>query len=207
MSTYARQIRLPSLMVALALSWGCATKQRPTAPAPPPPAEAATPEPTPTPSPTPQQTQTEQQAQTPGQGTPPPEPAPSPTPANPEKKTKVAKQRPAPKKSPTPAAPTQTAKNNPPKKIPDPDLASGQISPADNAITRGEPTTEQLLESTENSLNSLKRQLSVEEQARVTEIHDYIDRSRQATKDNDAARAHNLAIKAHQECDDLVNRK
>lgn len=207
MSTYARQIRLPALMVAVALIWGCATKQRPTAPTPPPPT-AATPEATPTPSPTPQETQTGQQAQAPGQGTPPPEPAPSPTPAAAEKKAKVAKQHP-PKKSPTPAAPAQTAKNNPPKKVgnPDSDLASGQISPADNAIARGEPTTEQLLQSTENSLNNLKRQLSSDEQIEVTHIRDFINQSRQATKESDASRAHNLAWKAHLMCDDLVNRK
>jgi cytoskeletal protein RodZ len=208
MIKYARQPRVSIFLLAMTLLWGCAVKQRPVAPAPPEAPHTATPEPTPSPSPAPSETQTEHEAQAPGQGTPPPEPEQTPATANAEKKTKVAKQHAAPKKSPSPT-PAQTAKSNPPRKVVphEPEPVSGQISPAGDVVGHGEPSTEQLLQNTENGLNNLKRQLSADEQATVTQIREFVNQSRQATKDNDAMRAHNLAVKAHLMCDDLLNRK
>jgi hypothetical protein len=61
-----------------------------------------------------------------------------------------------------------------------------------------------LLQSTEASLNGIKRQLSPDEQAVVAQIHDYVSQSRQATKANDLTRAYNLALKARLLSDDLA---
>jgi hypothetical protein len=84
--------------------------------------------------------------------------------------------------------------------------SGGTISPQPSPAAPNEPTTEQLLQSTESSLNGLNRQLSAEEQGTVTQIRDYITQSRNATKDNDVVRAHNLAVKAHLLCDELLKR-
>jgi hypothetical protein len=110
-------------------------------------------------------------------------------------------------------APAEVARNNPPSKTGAPDSTPdthpnpGQISPGishDEAI-HGAASTDQLLESTDTNLRNLtKRQLSTDEQSTVAQINDYITQSRQATKDGDLVRAHNLALKAHLLSDDLV---
>jgi hypothetical protein len=107
--------------------------------------------------------------------------------------------------------PAEVAKNNPPAKtnVPDSNTA-GQISPGishDDAI-HGSASTDQLLESTDSNMRNLtKRQLSTDEQSIVAQINDYITQSRQATKDGDLVRAHNLALKAHLLSDDLVKQR
>jgi len=200
----SRHLRLWVAGLALALVLGCAAKK--TAGPPMPPTQstepAATPETTPQPTPSPT---SEQQSQLPNQGTPPPEPEQSPSAtANNNKKPSPAKRATA-KKTPTPA--TQ-AKNSHVVVHPDSDAppSGGTISPQPAPAAPNEPTTEQLLQSTESSLNGLNRQLSAEEQAMVTQIRDYIAQSRNATKDNDVVRAHNFAVKAHLVCDDLLKR-
>ncbi|HEY6304983.1 MAG TPA: hypothetical protein VI488_00830, partial [Candidatus Angelobacter sp.] len=62
------------------------------------------------------------------------------------------------------------------------------------------------LQNTEASLNGIKRQLSPDEQAVVTQIRDFMNQSRQATKANDLTRAYNLAMKARLLADDLAKR-
>jgi hypothetical protein len=109
--------------------------------------------------------------------------------------------------------PAEIAKNTPPSKtnVPEGDtdthVNAGQISPVishDEAI-HGTASTDQLLDSTDTNLRSItKRQLSTDEQSIVAQIHDYITQSRQATKDGDLVRAHNLALKAHLLSDDLA---
>jgi hypothetical protein len=109
--------------------------------------------------------------------------------------------------------PAEIAKNTPPSKTTvseggtDTHAASGQISPVishDEAI-HGTASTGQLLESTDTNLrNIIKRQLSTDEQSIVAQINDYISQSRQATKEGDLVRAHNLALKAHLLSDDLA---
>jgi hypothetical protein len=107
------------------------------------------------------------------------------------------------------------AKNTPPAKITigegstDSRPGPGQISPGishDEAI-HSAASTDQLLESTDTNLRNIKRQLSTDEQSIVAQIHDYITQSRQATKDGDLVRAHNLALKAHLLSDDLAKQR
>jgi hypothetical protein len=67
-------------------------------------------------------------------------------------------------------------------------------------------STQQLLESTQANLRSLRRQLTAEEQAMVNQIRDYVEQARKATADSDPVRARNLALKAHLLSDELVKR-
>ncbi len=102
----------------------------------------------------------------------------------------------------------------PPKTVVKPDGAEaisppGQISPSlpHAEVAQTQATTEQLMQSTEANLNGMKRQLSQDEQAIVTQIRDFMAQSRQATKENDLARAHNLAVKASLLSDELAKRR
>ncbi len=131
-----------------------------------------------------------------------------------------AAQKPTPQQSPAATngngkPPTEVAKNTPPAKITigeggtDSRPGPGQISPGishDEAI-HSAASTDQLLESTDTNLRNIKRQLSTDEQSIVAQIHDYITQSRQATKDGDLVRAHNLALKAHLLSDDLAKQR
>jgi len=209
----------PSLVTCLVISalvTGCAHKKpqvaTPTAEQAPP---AVQPAPEPTPAEAPAQNQS---AQTPAQGTPPP--APDQTQAEDDKAEKSkahnGKQHAASGKKNGQAvakSTSETAHSMPPKIVVKSDDAAaspppGLISPGP---TRPDPahdqaTTEQLLQSAEANLNGIKRQLSEEEQAIVTQIRDYVSQSRQATKENDAVRAHTLALKAQLLSDELARR-
>jgi hypothetical protein len=179
--------------------------QTPAASAPQTAAPAVTPEPQP-------QTQTAQTSA--GQGTPPPEPQPEPQPLQPQPAQTAAEK--------TDSAKAKTAKPHPNGKKPEsarktvvkengaePSPATGQISPgvSGTEIAHNQTTTDQLLQSTEATLSSIKRQLSQEEQAIVTQIQDYMNQSRQATKNSDLTRAYNLALKARLLSDDLAKRR
>lgn len=109
--------------------------------------------------------------------------------------------------------PPEIARNTPPSKPTaseggaDTHAGSGQISPvvSHDETVHGTASTDQLLESTDTNLrNIIKRQLSTDEQSIVAQINDYITQSRQATKEGDLVRAHNLALKAHLLSDDLA---
>lgn len=215
----------PALLVCLvvmALGVGCARKKpqpvTPTVGQSPAPAAQATPEATP-------QAQTQNAgAQPPTQGTPPPDLEESqPGDKGEKSKPKNGKSHAganATRKTVQTAGgsartPAETARNNPSRVVIKPDDATngpipGVISPgsAQPDVARDQATTEQLLQSTENNLsNVLKRQLSQDEQAVVNQIHDYVNQSRQATKDNDLVRAHNLALKAQLLSDELARRR
>jgi hypothetical protein len=203
------------LCLACVLLAGCPGK-KPVAVAPPPaPAPVASPEPTPQAPGTQAQNQESQPAT---QGTPPPDVSQEQPAEKADKaKPKNGKARPAAKK-PAPAQntakTTETARNNPPRIIVKPDgteaaPASGTISPgpAQADSTRNQATTEQLLQGAETTLNNLKRQLSKDEEAIAAQIRSFADQSRQATKENDSARAHNLALKAYLLSDDLAKRR
>jgi len=205
------------LCLAAVLLAGCSGKKPVAAATPPAPAPVASPEPTPQPQTPETQAQT-QESQPATQGTPPPDVSQEPTAEKTEKaKPKNGKTPTAAKKPAGPAQgttkTTETARNNPPRVVIKPDgtesaPASGTISPgAPPDSNRNQATTEQLLQSAENTLNNLKRQLSKEEEAIVTQIRDFANQSRQATKENDAARAHNLALKAFLLSDDLAKRR
>jgi hypothetical protein len=203
---------LPVYLIAAMLLSGCSQKKPVVAvPQQAPPSVAAPAEAQPTPA----ESQTQAQQGLPAtQGTPPPEqPAQQETqPASQEagaNQTKSAKPRPTPKKTGA-----ETARNTTPKTVVRPDgaeaaPAAGQISPSlsHDEIVHSQATTEQLLQTTEASLNGIKRQLSSDEQAVVTQIRDYVSQSRQATKANDLTRAYNLAMKARLLSDDLAKQR
>ena len=204
-------MRLTATLVVcavLALLPGCVKKKQPVvAVAPPSPAPQATP------LPTPEQMPPAQEAQTPSQGTPPPEPTPTPaetaaqpTPPEPDKNKSAAKPHSGKK-------PVESARNTKPRIVVKPDAepstTTGQISPSISSAdaSQDQTTTEQLLQRTENNLNAIKRPLSTDEQAVVTQIRDYMKQSREATKQSDLVRAHNLAVKAQLLCDELVKKR
>ena len=164
----------------------------------------------------------------------PPVTAPTPAP-NPEAKTEPQKREPtaqlpeqtenqeATKASPEPPekkshhqqrggikkpSPVVKAENTPPETKPEPRSTPAPISPSISPTDaqRDQYNTEQLLQSSENSLKNLKRQLSKEEEAMVAQARSYINQSRQATKDNDPARARTLAQKANLLSNELVRR-
>jgi len=193
-----------ALVLLLGISLGCQHK-KPVLVMPQQPPATAAPQPTPTPEP----------AQVADQ---PIVPAPEPTPAEQPKtaeKTRPKHGRHAAAKKPSPSASGEVAKNTPPKKsVVQPDKTDtptsiGQISPGPTPAdaTHSQTSTDQLLQSAESNLNSITRQLSKEEEAMRTQIKEFIEQSRNATKQNDPARAHNLAVKARLLSDDLVKQR
>lgn len=143
--------------------------------------------------------------------TPPQEVNNTPPEKPPQKPPKHSKPHPAPKKpEPETPAPVEEAKNTaPPSRVmiqeAGPNSGSG---PAATGAPGSDPypqnSTQQLLDSTENNLRNLKRQLSAEEQSLVGQIQDYINESKKATQDGDNVRARNLALKARLLSDELV---
>jgi|GEM_PF-1312884 hypothetical protein len=107
---------------------------------------------------------------------------------------------------------TEVAKNTPNKIVvpadkstPPQSSAGGQISPgATPADTGSQASTEQLLQSAENNLTSIKRQLTKDEEIMQAQIREFIKQSHTAITENDLARAHILAVKARLLSDELV---
>lgn len=58
-------------------------------------------------------------------------------------------------------------------------------------------STEQLLQTAENNLRRVTRQLNDGEQAMLRQVRNYITQSRTASRDGDLERAYNLAMKAN----------
>jgi len=117
--------------------------------------------------------------------------------------------KPAPEKTPA-DKPQEVAHNTPPRIVVQ---EGGSSNPGSTQIAAGsahddksahDQTTGQLLDSTDNNIRSLKRQLSADELARVAQIRDYQAQARQAVKDGDMVGAHNLAVKAHLLSEELV---
>jgi outer membrane biosynthesis protein TonB len=132
-------------------------------------------------------------------------PTPTPTPAEqpkPEEKTKPNHARHAAAKKP-PKTVVQAEKTEPPA------ASIGQISPGPTPAdaAHSQASTDQLLQSAETNLNSITRQLSKDEEAMRAQIKEFIKQSRNATTENDPARAHNLAVKARLLSDDLVKQR
>lgn len=204
-------LRLQSMIVVLAcvlVISGCAQK-KPVLVAPQQLPPTVAPETTPTPEPTAESQSAEkpQEAQQ--------------TPATTDQTTKAAeKTQPknnhhsATRKPPAPAASgTEVAHNTTTKKVIPADKpgapatsTGGQISPGPTSsdAAHSQTSTEQLLQSTESNLNSIKRQLSKDEEAMRAQIREFINQSRKATTENDLARAHNFALKARLLSDELV---
>lgn len=199
-------------LALLALMPGCVRKKVATAPPPP----IAVPEST-----QPQEAPSQTQAQQPTQGTPPPSPdqGESSNEANESEKAKAknGKTHSSGKKPAGPVTnngkPSEAARNIPPRTVVKPEGAEptptpGPISPnPSQGVQHDQAATEQLLQTTESSLTGIKRQLSRDEEAMVSQIKDFVGQSRQAIKENDLERAHNLALKAHLLADDLVKRR
>ncbi len=145
-----------------------------------------------------------------------PEPTPEPTPAvaespstPPKKKQHISKPSPSVRSNSDTAAQGNTKKadsTTEAKAIPEatpPGLIAPTIS-ANDAV-RDRNSAEQLLQSTETNLNNLgKRTLSSDEESAVSQIRNFVAQSRQALKDNDPARARNLALKANVLSNDLT---
>ncbi|HKT50389.1 MAG TPA: hypothetical protein VJV96_08825 [Candidatus Angelobacter sp.] len=197
--------RLPVLLLllsALTVISGCARKkpvvvvvpreQPPiTAPTPAPTPEAKTEEQKPeTTAQAPEQTENQETAKTSSEG--------------PEKKSHHHQRGAIKKPSPVVKAENTPPETRPPEPRSTPAPISPSISPTD--AQRDQYNTEQLLQTTENALNNLKRQLSKEEEAMVAQARSYINQSRQASKDNDPARARTLAQKANLLSNELVRR-
>ena len=194
-----------ALMLLLGISLGCQHKKPiPVMPQQPP--ATAAPQPSPTPEPAAQAAEQ------------PIVPAPEPTPAEQPKTAEKAKPnhgRHGAAKKPSTSAGGEAAKNTAPKKtvVPadkiDSSTAMGQISPGPTPsdATHSQTPTDQLLQGAEANLNSITRQLSKDEEAMRTQIQEFIAQSRKATRENDPARAHNLAVKARLLSDDLVKQR
>ncbi len=68
-------------------------------------------------------------------------------------------------------------------------------------------TTEQLLQSTDDNLKSIKRALTPDELSQVAQIRSFMTQSRSATAESDVVRARNLALKAHLLSDELLRHR
>jgi hypothetical protein len=163
----------------------------------------------PTPAPTPQAQESS--------ASPTPQPTPEATPSVPEqaqatpakKKHHIGKPSPSVKANPDVVAQANPKKSEvpPESKNAEAKATPGLIAPAISAVdaVRDQTAAEQLLRNTETNLNNIgKRQLSSEEDGVVEKIRNFITQSRQALKDNDPARARNLALKANLLSNDLT---
>jgi outer membrane biosynthesis protein TonB len=180
------------VLALLAVLSGC-KKKKPPVPQPQTQAPTIT-EPQPQPQPPAQP-----QPQPPVTTVPPPEPQPStatiPKP-KPHKRHVAKKPVPAPEKNKT------TVKEGG-ETAPTGQLSAG-IPPTE--ATRQRQTAAQLRQNTENSLRSITRQLSSDEQAMVQQIRTYNAQSRSAENDGDTERAYNLALKANLLTGELIKR-
>jgi hypothetical protein len=196
-------LRFPVLLLllsALAVFAGCARKKPVlvVVPKEQPPITAPTPTPTP---------EARTEPQPPASATPTPEPSANDE-ANKNAEKTQAKSRPRHHGGIRKPSPVVKAEAIPPDLKPEPRSTPAPISPSisPSDAQRDQSSTDQLLQATENTLSGIKRQLSKEEEGIVAQIRNYINQSRQASKDNDPARAHLLATKANQLSNELMRR-
>lgn len=147
-----------------------------------------------------------------------------PLPPKPKPKKHTPKEpKPADSKKNTPetggandsSTPATIAQNNPPPKItiepsyPDVNGGGAAISataPHSDDI-HNKLSTEQLLQSTDDNLKSIKRALTLDEQSQVVQIRNFMAQSRSAIAGSDSVRARNLALKAHLLSDELLKHR
>jgi hypothetical protein len=153
----------------------------------------------PQPTPTPEPEAASQPAGQPAETQPPAIPATAATTTKP----KIVK-RPAVKKpTKTVIVPDKDDKKDAPTSA-----SGGQISPGPTGdAAHSQASTEQLLQGAEDNLNSIKRQLSKDEEAMRAQIREFITQSKKATTENDLARAHTLAVKARLLSDELLKQR
>lgn len=110
------------------------------------------------------------------------------------------------------AEPGTTAANLPPRIT----IQAGGTSEPSGSISASLSHTEeahhkltatQLIDSTEDNLRLIKRALNNNEQGLVRQINSFVAQARDAIKENDMVRAHNLALKGHLLSDELVRRQ
>lgn len=197
---------------AMLMIFGC-HKQKPPIPQEPQPPAISQPQPqqqpqtqptpTPTPSTTTQQPQTAT-TQTPPEKTAPPHHTHSRPKKSGNEKPATANEKPATGNEKT----TTEAKNIPPPRVViqegGTNGSSAQISSGQKEQAYNQSTTDQLLDGTAANLRNIKPQLSAEEQSMLSHIRDFVEQSKQATKDGDSVRAHTLALKARLLSDELV---
>ncbi|HEY6249384.1 MAG TPA: hypothetical protein VI685_05455 [Candidatus Angelobacter sp.] len=193
---------------ALLLVFGCHKKKPPIPPQEQPPTITTAQQP-PQPEPTPQNP--------PPQNPPPPQEEPQANNKPPEKPApKHPKTHPVKKPATEPdKTPVEIAKNAQPEPPTPPRVViqegganaqtgqTGTGAPGDD----NQATTQQLLDSTDSNIRNLKRTLTANEQSMLAQIKDYVAQSKQAAKDGDLVRAHNLALKAHLLSDELAKSK
>jgi outer membrane biosynthesis protein TonB len=193
-----------SILLACLFVLGGCKKKKPAVP--PPQAEAPTvtqPEPERQPAAPatsePKQPETKEPEPVPATVTPAPKPKPKPR--------RAAKKPPAP----APEKPPEKTESKAPKTI----VPEGSTQPATPQLSPSVPggqaiqqkqNTNQLLENTEYNLKNITRALNPDEQAMVQHIRSYMQQARDANRDGDTERAHNLALKAHLLCDELTKR-
>ena len=105
-------------------------------------------------------------------------------------------------------APTEEAKNLPPRVV----IQEGGANSGTGLVTSNSPrdnssSTQQLLESAEKNVHNIKRALTDDEKSMLAQINDYIQQSRDATREGDTVRAHTLALKAQLLSDELVKKQ
>jgi len=206
-------IIVPGLALAVLLC-GCEHKKQPLiVPQQAPPTAEASPSPAPEATPA---AQPADQAEKPQDTQPTPEQA-KPEAAQPQQK-QAAKhvRKPSPRK---PAAGekqgnevarnTGTGRKIIPADKAEPTPTPGPISPGPAAADPAHDlaSTDQLLQTAESNLNGIRRQLNKDEEAMRAQIREFISQSRKAITENDAARAHNLAVKARVLSDELVKQR
>jgi outer membrane biosynthesis protein TonB len=145
----------------------------------------------------------------------PPTPAPRPVATDTPQPNKKTQKKPAKltTKKTTPSAATAVAATPPPTpppaqtppgqssqtvasvREPTPELTVAAAIPSDKANKQREDTA-RMVDTTENTLKGLTRQLTDEEKGMRTQIETYLQQSRKATSDGDYERAFNLAKKA-----------
>ena len=140
-----------------------------------------------------------------------PKPKPKSKPAKPSAAHKIPTTEPPADKSGAGNGNTTIATNVPPKitietNAPEVGGAISATGPHSDDI-HDKLSTEQLLQTTDDNLKSIKRPLTVEEQAQVVQIRNFMAQSRAASTDSDLVRARNLALKAHLLSDELMRHK
>jgi hypothetical protein len=198
------------LLLLVVFCSGCQHK-KPVLVMPQQPPPTAAPQPAPTPAPADAQT-----------AEPPPEAQPAATPAEQPKSAEKVKPKHgrhiATRKPAVPAggeqSGTEVAKNTTTKKVipPEPQPTPpppGQISPGPTPAdaAHSQTSTDQLLQGAETNLNGITRQLSKDEETMRAQIREFIKQSRNATAENDLARAHTLAVKARLMSDELLKQR
>lgn len=126
----------------------------------------------------------------------------------PKKTTPVAGTTPAAGTAAAPASATAVASARPPRTSATDVPSETALAAAQSIeqVVKQKETTAQLLDSTENSLKSLTRNLSDQEKDMKAQIQSYIAQSHKATTDGDFERAFNLAKKAQLLADGLIKK-